>query len=110
VAYLLQGLEYCEFKWDKEDNRNQTCGRICLTDMIFLNYGDSQAESICVEFEYFPSDSSINYLDICYSDPALERYLEGNPFVLKNIDAYIRNKLLKQESIIILFKNTYDTL
>ncbi len=65
--------------------------------MIFLNYGDSKAGSICIEFEYFQSDSSINYLDICYSDPELERYDEGNPFVLKNIDGYVRNKLLKLE-------------
>jgi hypothetical protein len=86
-----------EFKWDKEVNQSQAGGGICLTDMIFLNYGDSRAGSICVEFEYFSSDSSINYLDICYSDSDLERYVEGNPFVLKNIDAYVRNKLLKQE-------------
>lgn len=86
-----------EFKWDKNDGQNYTSGRICLTDMIFLNYGDSKAGSILVEFEYFSSNSSINYLDICYSDPDLERYVEGNHFVLKNIDAYIRNKLLKQE-------------
>ena len=88
-----------EFKWDKRDCHSHTGGRICLTDMIFLNYGDSKAGSICVEFEYLQSDSSINYLDICYSDPDLERYVEGNPYVLRNIDAYVRNKLLKQEFI-----------
>jgi hypothetical protein len=86
-----------EVKWDKKDGHSHTGGRICLTDMVFFKYGDSKAGSVCVEFEYFLLDSSINYLDICYSDPDLERYVEGNQFVLKNIDAYIRNKLLKQE-------------
>lgn len=95
-----QGIELLsQFEWDKKDNHTETSGRICLTDMIFLNYADSKAGSICVEFEYFQSDSSINYLDICYSDPDLEHYVEGNPYVLKNIDAYVRNKLLKQEFI-----------
>lgn len=86
-----------QFKWDKKDNQSQISERICVTDMMFWNYRDCKAGSICVEFEYFQSDSSINYLDICYSDPELERYVEANPSVLKNIDGYLRNKLLKQE-------------
>jgi hypothetical protein len=85
-----------EVKWDKTDSR-QEHDRICITDMVFLKYGDSKVGSICVEFEYFQSDNSINYLDICYSDPELEQQVEGNPIVLKNVDAYIRNNLLKQE-------------
>ncbi len=71
--------------------------RICLTDIVFLKYGDSKSGNICVEFEYFQSDSSINYLEVTYSDPELEKYVEGNPHVLRNIDVHLRNKLLKQE-------------
>ena len=47
--------------------------------------------------EYFQSDDSINYLEVSYSDAELEKYVEGNPNVLRNIDGYLRNKLLKQE-------------
>ncbi len=68
-----------------------------MTDIIFLRYGDSKSGNICVEFEYFQSEGSINYLEVSYSDPDLEKYVEGNQYVLRNVDAYIRNKLLKQE-------------
>jgi hypothetical protein len=27
----------------------------------------------------------------------MEKYVEANPYILKNVDAYLRNKLLKQE-------------
>jgi hypothetical protein len=30
-----------------------------------------------------------------YSDALLEKQVESNPHVLKNIDAFLRNKLLK---------------
>jgi hypothetical protein len=39
----------------------------------------------------------IEYLDVQYSDTQLERQVESSPQVLKNIDAYLRNKLLKLE-------------
>lgn len=70
----------------------------CLTDIIFLKYGDSKTRNIRVEFEYSESNCTINYLEVSYSDPDLEKYVEGNPYVLRNIDSYLRNKLLKQES------------
>lgn len=85
-----------EFKWERAGS-HQGRERICLTDMIFLKYGDSKLGSICVEFEYFQQDSSMNYLEICYSDTELERYVESNPSILRNIDAYVRSNLLKQE-------------
>lgn len=50
-----------------------------------------------MEFEYSPGDSPINYLDVQYSDPSLTNHGEGNPQVLRNIDSYLRNKLLKLE-------------
>jgi len=85
-----------KFAWDAKP-KDQIRERICLTDIIFLRYGDSKSGNICVEFEYFQSEGSINYLEVSYSDPDLEKYVEGNQYVLRNVDAYIRNKLLKQE-------------
>jgi hypothetical protein len=78
----------------KQDKRSE---RICLTDIAFLKYGDFKTGIICVEFEYIESSCTLNYLEIKYSDRELEEYVEGNPCVLRNMDAYFRNKLLKQQ-------------
>ena len=71
--------------------------RICLTEVVFLKYADSKDGNICIEFEYISFDSSINYLEVSYSNPDMEKCVEGNPNVLRNIDAYLRNKLLQRE-------------
>jgi hypothetical protein len=71
--------------------------RICLTEVVFLKYADSKDGNICIEFEYNSSDSSINYLEVSYSHPDMEKYIEGNPNVVRNIDAYLRNNLLQGE-------------
>jgi len=39
----------------------------------------------------------IKYVDIKYSDRRLEKHIEQNPNVVKNVDSYLRNKLLKLE-------------
>lgn len=73
---------------------------IRLTDVIFLRYildGQPRAGTIAVEFEYSSSDCSIKYLNVHYGDPELTKHVEGNPTVLRNIDSYLRNKLLKLE-------------
>ena len=70
--------------------------RIRLKEVAFLKYADSKDGNICIEFEYISSDSSINYLEVSYSHPDMEKYVEGNTNVLRNIDAYLRNKLLQR--------------
>ena len=73
---------------------------IRLTDMIFLRYaleGESKTGTITVELEYSSSSCSINYINVHYSDPELTKHVEGNPRVLRNIDSYLRTKLLKLE-------------
>jgi hypothetical protein len=83
---------------DKSNRKEKTKGEgICITDIVFLKYEESKAGNISVKFEYIPSDCSLNYLEIDYSDYGLEKYVEGNPYVRRNIDAYLRNKLLKDE-------------
>ncbi len=73
---------------------------MCMTDIIFLNYldeGITHCGMLTVEFEYSSNRCRINYLDVQFSDPELRKHVEGNPHVLRNIDSYLRNKLLNQE-------------
>ena len=48
-------------------------------------------------YKYFPSDDSIEYIDIMYTHPKLQSVIECNPNVMKNIDSYIRDLLLVQK-------------
>lgn len=73
---------------------------ICMTDIVFLKYiveGITHTGMLIVEFEYSSRRCSINYLDVQFNDPELRKHVEGNPHVLRNIDSYLRNKLLYQE-------------
>jgi hypothetical protein len=68
-------------------------------DMISLTYpdetGSARSGILTIELRFTPSTMRIEYLDVQYSDTRLESQVESNPRVLKNIDAYMRNKLLK---------------
>jgi hypothetical protein len=68
-------------------------------DMILLTYLDEKGVTrsgiLTIELRFSPSDMRIDYLDVRYSDALLEKQVESNPHVLKNIDAFLRNKLLK---------------
>jgi hypothetical protein len=48
-------------------------------------------------YKYFPSDDSIEYIDIMYTHPKLQSMIECNPNVMKNIDSHIRDLLLVQK-------------
>lgn len=52
---------------------------------------------LTVEFDYYSDDDSIKYRDMHYSNPRLIKHIEGNPTVMKNIDAYLRKNLLESE-------------
>ena len=52
---------------------------------------------LTVEFDYYSDDGSIKYRDLHYSNPRLIKHIEGNPTVMKNIDAYLRKNLLESE-------------
>jgi len=71
-----------------------------MIEMVFLKYVvDSVARSgmITIEFEYSSTLLTINYHDVEFSDNDLRKHVEGNPRVLRNIDSYLRNRLLYQE-------------
>lgn len=73
---------------------------VCLTEIILLKYSvreKSKTGTIVVDFEYSPDECLVNYTNINYSDDEMVKYVEGNPKVLRNIDSYLRNKLVKLE-------------
>lgn len=50
---------------------------------------------VVVEYEYYPSTGTINYVDVRYTDSRLKSMVESDPGMMKNIDNYLR-KLLQQ--------------
>lgn len=87
------------------NNRNGTLldndnDMICVTDIVFLRYmteGITNSGMLTVDFEYSSSQSSINYLDVQYSDPQMRKHVEDNRDVMRNIDSHLKNNLLYQE-------------
>jgi hypothetical protein len=75
--------------------------KVCLTDAVWLTYSNRRGELksgvVTIEIEFSSSDSIINYLNIEYSDSEIMEAVESNPKILRNIDSYLRNKLLKIE-------------
>jgi hypothetical protein len=71
---------------------------IDFTDIISIKYVDNNHTTksgiITVELEYSPSTLVTKYRNITYSDPLMEKHVENNPSVLRNIDSYDRNKML----------------
>lgn len=59
-----------------------------------------QRENLTLEqslkFEYISDNEKINYLDIQYSDRILEKHVEFNPHVLRNIDSYLKEQITKR--------------
>jgi hypothetical protein len=81
-------------------NTKFTSKVVCLTEIILLKYSvreKSKTGTIVVDFEYSPDECLVNYTNINYSDDEMVKYVEGNPKVLRNIDSYLRNRLLKFE-------------
>jgi hypothetical protein len=65
-------------------------GRTSLTFKL-----NGKASKIVIEYQYYPSSGSIDYVDVRYTDKQLQSNVEGNPEMMKNIDNYLR-KVLKE--------------
>ena len=65
-----------------------TRGRISLTFKL-----DNKPSKIVIEYQYYPSNGSIDYVDVRYSDEQLQSKVESNPEMMKNIDNYLRKVL-----------------
>ena len=73
---------------------------IKLYDLIAVKFpGEGQTLSgfITIKYTYNPDNGIITYSDIKYSDKRMEKYLEDNPNVIRNIDSYLKNKMLQSE-------------
>ncbi len=67
-------------------------GRISLTFKL-----DKKPSKIIIEYQYYPSDGSIDYVDVRYTDKELQSKVESNPEMMRNIDNYLR-KVLNERS------------
>jgi hypothetical protein len=67
-------------------------GRISLAFKL-----DRKPSKIVIEYQYYPSDGSIEYVDVRFTDKQLQSKVESNPALMKNIDNYLR-KVLNERS------------
>lgn len=67
-------------------------GRISLAFKL-----DREPSKIVIEYQYYPSDGSIEYVDVRFTDKQLQSKVESNPEMMKNIDNYLR-KVLNERS------------
>lgn len=78
----------------------QNNGIIRFYDVVALSFKDNNeilSAFITLEYMYNTRNGSIKYVDIKYSDRRLEKHIEQNPNVIRNVDSYLRNKMLKLE-------------
>ena len=78
----------------------QNNGLIRFYDVVALSFKYNKeilSEFITLEYIYNTRTGSIKYVDIEYSDRRLEKHIEQNPNVIRNVDSYLRNKMLKLE-------------
>jgi len=85
----------------------QNNGLIRFYDVVALSFKDNNellsannellSAFVTLEYMYNTRSGSIKYVDIQYSDRRLEKHIEQNPNVIRNVDSYLRNKLLKLE-------------
>ena len=88
-----------EFKSKLSDCDNIIHDQVTLDFKIRIEDINNQSISAKATFtyKYFPSDDSIEYIDIIYTHPKLQSVIECNPNVMKNIDSHIRDLLLVQK-------------
>src|SRR5919106_1497362 len=59
---------------------------------------NSKTSKIVIEYQYYPSDGAIDYVNVLYSDEKLQSTIEGDPEMMKNIDNYLRKVLNKRSA------------
>jgi hypothetical protein len=51
---------------------------------------------VVIEYQYYPSTGTIQYVNVVYSDEELQSKIESDPEMMKNIDNYLRRVLNKR--------------
>jgi hypothetical protein len=85
---------------EKKTSKSKFNITIKLYDLIAIKFpseGQTLSGFITIKYIYNPKNGKITYSDIKYSDKRMEDYLENNPNVIRNIDSYLKNKLLVSE-------------
>ena len=59
---------------------------------------DSKTSKIVIEYQYYPSTDTIQYVNVVYSDEKLQSKIECDPEMMKNIDNYLRKVLNKRST------------
>jgi hypothetical protein len=93
-----------EFK-SKSKSKLSDCDNNIIYNQVTLDFKirieDTKNQDILAKatftYKYFPSDDSIEYIDIMYTHPKLQSVIECNPNIMKNIDSHIRDLLLVQK-------------
>lgn len=60
---------------------------------------EGRPSQIIVEYEYYPSTDTINYINVHYTNAYLRSKVEGDPMMMKNIDNYLRRILNKKKKL-----------
>ena len=90
-------------KSNKNNNKKTTTfqsNSIKLYDLIAIKFpseGKILSGFITIEYKYNPQKVTITYSNIKYSDKRMETYLEKNPNVIRNIDSFLKNKMVESE-------------
>jgi hypothetical protein len=53
---------------------------------------------VVIEYQYYPSTGTIQYVNVAYSDEKLQSKIESDPEMMKNIDNYLRRVLNKRSA------------
>ena len=56
---------------------------------------NSKTSKIVIEYQYYPSNAVIDYVDVRYTDKELQSKVEEDPQMMKKIDNYLRKILNK---------------
>jgi hypothetical protein len=59
---------------------------------------NNKTSKVVIEYQYYPSNSAIQYVNVVYSDEKLQSKIEGDPEMMKNIDNYLRKVLNKRSA------------
>ena len=98
-----QTKQLSSIKGNKNNNKKTTpfnSNSIKLYDLIAIKFpsgGKILSGFITIEYRYNPQKVTITYSNVKYSDKRMEAYLEKNPNVIRNIDSFLKNKMLETE-------------
>jgi hypothetical protein len=63
---------------------------------IGFKLNGSKASRIVIDYQYYPSTDTIQYVNVDYSDEKLRSKIENDPEMMKKIDNYLRRVLNKR--------------